>query len=248
MDMHDMRNNGEFDKVVELLTPRYPRKCTFSFDKKKRDFKKIFVISSIAAMIAIILTISLKPFFKVSAAEIIQESISNISNARSLRVDFTIRAVKSSDEGVYKPDPNGNMVNATMYILRKDGKQYTRIDWHDKEGNTIIYKNGNYIHIKNGIKMEERESAFPDEIMDIFNIKHLPKDIKDKSEIASDGNLITMELCKDPVTFKGVFRRDTEKLVSASVTLSNVEKIPVTILETKEILTNINLPENLFSE
>ncbi len=244
-----MRNDKEFNKVVDLLTPKYPRECTFSFGKKKIDLKKIiFAVSSIAAMIAIVLTMSLKPFSKVSASEILQESINNLSNAESLRVDFTFLGVKTSKEGVYKFDLNGNRIKGTMYLLRKEGKQYTRIDWHDKECNTIIYKDGNYFHIKKGIKVEEREAGFPDEIIDLISLKHLPKDIIDECEIESKGNLIIMKCCKNIFTFKGIFQRDTEKLISADVTVNSLHTPPVTALEANNIVTNIKIPEDLFSE
>lgn len=69
---NDRKEHLESEKVVELLTPKFQRKCEFSFAKpRKRLVNKIWAVSGIAAMFVLVLTIAIKSVVPVSATGVI---------------------------------------------------------------------------------------------------------------------------------------------------------------------------------
>lgn len=243
------KENREFDKVVELLKPKFPRRCEFSFTKPRtRIFKRIWAVSGIVAMLAIILTVAIKSAITVSAMEVINSALADLSTAESLKVEFVWRGVKSSAEEIYTPNPEGNLVKGTLYLLRKNGKVLTRIDWHDDERNSIIFNGNKYIHLKNGRKINTHSSSFGEELINLVSANTVPEDLKKESSIVKSGDRLSIKSHKDVITFYGEFQRDSKRLINASVATISPNGRETMMAKTKSIEIGIDIPEALFSE
>lgn len=250
MNMQDDRKEYlESEKVVELLTPKFQRKCEFSYAKpRKRLVNKLWAISGIAAMFVVVLSVVIKSVLPVSATEVINSAFSTLMNAESIKVEFVWRGVKTSAEEIYNPDPSGNVINGTLYLLRKEGKVNMRIDWQDTEKNSIVFNGCDYIHLQDNHIVNRYPTAFEGKLMELFSQKTLPDDLKDPSEISTEGNMIMMKHHKENITFYGEFQKDSKRLVKASAIITLPEEKNITLLETKSIETGIDIPETLFYE
>ncbi|MBD5315791.1 MAG: hypothetical protein HDS08_06535 [Bacteroides sp.] len=247
---YNTNDNHDYDKVASLLTPRHPRRCEFAFyvPSKKRVTGKIFAISSVAAMIAVVVTIAIKSVMPVSAAEVINSAITGLTDAENIRVEFEWRGTKNNSEEIYTPDSLGNIVNGTLYILRKNGKVNTRIDWHDVENNSIIFNGRDYIHLRNNEIIDKHPSSFGEELIDLFSQNSLSKNIKDNSVFSTEGDFIIAESHKGDITFHGEFRKDSKRLTKASVSVSLQNGQDLKMMETTSIATNISITELMFIE
>lgn len=254
MKTQDINNSDrEFEKVAEMLTPKFVRKNEFSFTRPQNRFKKImWTVGGVAAMLVIVLTLAIKSITPVSAAEVINDALVRLSNAKSVKADFALRGVKTTDDEIYTPDPAGDMIYGTLYILVKDDKIYNRVDWHDDEKNSIIYNGTEYLHINGGKIVNRHPSQFSHEIFSITNLKSIEgmKDnlIKD-ADITTGDNIITVKLRgKDILTYTGEFNRNNKQLIKASVMAAGQDGKEKVMLETKSITTDIAIPENVFFE
>ena len=243
-------DNRDYDQVTSLLTPKHPRRCEFVFSvpSKKRLTSKVWAISSVAAMLAIVVTIAIKSVMPVSAAEVINSAITILIDAESIKVEFEWRGTRNTSEEIYTPDSLGNLVNGTLYILRKNGKVNTRIDWHDAENNSIIFNGRDYIHLRNNEIIEKHSSSFGEELIDLFSQNSLPENIKYKSVLSTEGDVIIAENHKGDITFHGEFQKDSKRLTKASTSVSLQNGQNLKMMETKLIETNISIPESIFIE
>lgn len=250
--MQDIRKEDhEFDKVVDLFTPKYPRKNSFSFSRTCRPQKQLknrtwWAIGSIAAMFVIVITIAIKSVVPVSAREVVSIALDKLCTAKSVKVEFAWRGLKTAEDEIYTPDISGDTICGTLYLLQKDNKVYTRIDWHDAEKNSIIFNGSDYIRLKNGITIDKHRSSFGNELMDIVNFNSLQHRISD-FDITGAGNVITVKSHKDIITFCGEFCRDSNMLVKASVTAVAPDGKDINLLETKSIVINADVPDTIFS-
>ena len=247
---NDFQNNCDYEKVAELLTPKHPRQCEFSFSTppKKRFTRKIWAVSGVAAMFAIVLTIAIKSVMPVSASEVINSAVTTLTDANSIKVEFAWRGIKGDSEEIYTSDPLGNMVEGTMYILRKNGTVKTRIDWYDAEKNSIVFNGKDYIRLRNNEIIDKHPSSFGEDLMNLFSHNTLPKYLKDKSILSSDGNILRIESRKGDITILGEFHKDSKRLFKASASVSLPNGLDLKMIETKSIETNIRIPESLFFE
>lgn len=251
-----MQNNPQvkhdFEKVAELLTPKHPRKCDFAFSRpaKKRIISKLWAIRGVAAMFVVVLTIAIKSVLPVSATEIVNSALTTLSNSESIKVEFVWRGVKTSAEEIYSPDPSGNVINGTLYLLRKNGKVNMRIDWQDTEKNSIVFNSCDYIHLQDNRIANKYPTAFGDIIMKLFSMETLPDDLKSSTELSTEGNriMITSHNHNKNITFYGEFQKDSKQLVKASAIFSLPEGRNITLLETKSIETGIDITESMFFE
>lgn len=248
MDMqNNSKENYDFEKIAELLTPKHPRRCEFTFAKpQKRFINKIWTISGVAAMFALILTIAIKSVTPVSAAEVINSAIAALTDAESVKVEFVWRGTKGASEEIYTLDSLGNMVDGTLYILRKNGEVKTRIDWHDAEKNSIVFNGKDYIHLRNNEIIDKHSSSFGVELMNLISQNSLPEELKDKSILSTDGNIIIIESHKGARTFLGEFHKDSKQLTKASVSFSLSNGQDLKMMETKSIETDRSIPESIF--
>ena len=250
MNMQDDRKEYlESEKVAELLTPKFQRKCEFSYAKpRKRLVTKIWAISGIAAMFVVVLSVAIKSVLPVSATEVINSAFTTLMNAESIKVEFVWRGVKTSAEEIYSPDPSGNVINGTLYLLRKDGKVNMRIDWQDTEKNSIVFNGCDYIHLQDNHIANKYPTAFDGKLMELFSQKTLPDNLKGTSELSTEDNRIMLKHHKENITFYGEFQKDSKRLVKASAIISLPEEKNVTLLETKSIETGIDISESMFLE
>lgn len=250
MDMQDDRNEYlESEKVIGLLTPKFQRTCEFSFAKSRKRFvNKIWVVSGVAAMFVVVLTIALKSVIPVSAIEIVNSAFTTLSNSERIKVEFVWRGVKTSAEEIYSPDPSGNVINGTLYLLRKNGKVNMRIDWQDTEKNSIVFNSCDYIHLQDNHIVNKYSTVFGDKLMKLFSMKTLSDDLKSTSELSTEGNMIIIKNHKENITFYGEFQKDSKRLVKASAIFSLSEGKNITLLETKSIETDIDITESMFFE
>ncbi len=243
------QESREFEKVVEILTPKFQRKCEFSFTMpRKRFMNKIWTISSLAAMFVVVLTIVIKSVIPVSAAEVINSAFATLTDAESIKVVFVLRGAKTSAVEIYTPDPSGNMIEGTLYVMRKNGKVNIRIDWHDAEKNSIIFNGSDYTHLRNNSIVNKHSSSFGKEIMNLFSQNTLPNELIDKSTLSTDGNMVIMKSHDGNITLCGEFQRDSKQLIKASAIIALPDEQDITLLETKSIETNTSVPESLFSK
>lgn len=250
MNMQDDRKEHlESEKVVELLTPKFQRKCEFSFAKpRKRFVNNIWAISGVAAMFVVILTIALKSVLPVSATEVINSAFTTLTSAESIKVEFVWRGVKTSAEEIYSPDPSGNVINGTLYLLRKNGTVNMRIDWQDIEKNSIVFNDSCYIHLQDNHIANKYSCAFGGKLMNLFSLKTLTDDLKNTSELSTEGNMIMIKNHKENITIYGEFQKDTKRLAKASAIISLPESKNITLFESKSIETGIDISESMFFE
>lgn len=242
MDTRDINDpNQELHQVIDLFTPKFPRKCEFSFTKTRKPSRgKIWAISGIAAMLAIILTVSIKSTIPVSAKEVVTTALVNLSRAESVRIDFLMRS-----------DGSDTLTEGTLYILHKGDKIFNRMDWNDKGKHSMIYNGANYIHLKNGIKVNGHPSKFYYELMNLIisdSLRNHPEDLTANMDATIRGNIITVTKHKDVFTLRGEFHKGDKKLVKASATASAPDGRELTIFETKSIETDVRIPDSAFSE
>lgn len=244
-----IKENQEFDKVVSILTPQFKRTCDFSYAKpRKRLVNKIWAISGIAAMFVVVLSVAIKSVLPASATEVINSAFAALMNSESIKVEFVWRGVKTSAEEIYSPDPSGNVINGTLYLLRKDGKVNMRIDWQDTEKNSIVFNGCDYIHLQDNHIANKYPTAFDGKLMELFSQKTLPDYLKGTSELSTEGNRIMIKHHKENITFYGEFQKDSKRLVKASAIISLPEEKNITLLETKSIETGIDISESMFLE
>ncbi len=251
MDMqNNSQENHDLEKVAKLLTPKHPRKCKFTFTipPKKYITSKIWAISGVAAMFAIIITIAIKSIMPISAAEVINSAISALTEAKSVKVEFAWRGIKGASEEIYTPDSLGNMVDGTLYILCNNGTVKIRIDWHDAEKNSIVFNGRDYIRLRNNKIIDRHSSSFGEELMNLFSQDSLPEDLTDKSILSTDGDIIIIESHKGEITFLGEFNKDSKRLTKASISISLTNRKDLKMMETKSIETDRSIPESIFIE
>lgn len=247
--LDDRKECPELEKVVELLTPKFQRKCEFSFAKpRKRLVNKIWAISGVAAMLVVVLTFAIKSALPVSATDVINSAFTTLMKAESIKVEFVWRGVKTSAEEIYSPDPSGNIIDGTLYLLRKNDRVNMRIDWHDAEKNSIVFNSCDYIHLQDNHIANKYPTAFRDKLMGLFSLDTLQDDIKSASELSTEGNMIIIKDHKDNITLCGEFQKDSKRLVRASAIVSLPDGQNMTMLETKSIETDIDIPESMFLE
>jgi len=256
MNTQDSRmKDKEFDKVIDLFTPKYPRKNNFSFPKpqfnRKLSHRIWWTIGGVAAMLVVVLTIAMNSVVPASAKEVVSAALGNISEAESVKVEFEWRGKKTSAEEIYSPDLSGDIINGTLYLLRKDGKVYARIDWHDAEKNSIIFNGDEYIHQHDGKTIGRHASSFGNELMNLVNLSALRDklpDILSNAQITMKEDVITMKSNKDIITFCGEFSQENNSLIKAYASACTPDNKDVTLLKTISIQTNIPISEEMFSE
>ena len=246
---NNLQEDHDFDKVAELLTPKHPRRCEFTFSTlspKRRVKSIIWAVSGVAAVFAIVLGVAIKSVMPVSATEVIRSAVVSLSDAESVKVEFVLRSIKTSAEELYCPDISGNLINGTLFLLRKNDVVTTRVDWHDAEKNSIVFNGSEYIHLQDNRIVNKYPTSFRGKLMSLFHRNTLPDDLMGKAEVSSEGNKIIIKGREGDITYCGQFQKDSKQLVKASAIVSLPDGQNLTILETKSIKTGIDIPESLF--
>lgn len=243
------RENRDFEKVVGLLTPKFPRKCEFSFKKPyKRLINLVWGIGGIAAMLVVVLTIAIRSATTVSASEVINSAFVNFDDAETVKVEFVFNSVaRTPKEEVYRPDSDGVPVDGTLYLLRRDGNVYVRVDWHDAEKNSVVLNGNDYVHLQNNSVVEKHPSSFGKELIELINLKTMTRLLNDDLKTSSEGNRIIAESKKESVTLRGEFDIESKQLVRASVVATGSDGKSIPLFETQSIETGVEIPEAIFS-
>ncbi len=239
----------DFNKVEEMLTPRFRREMKITFKTPKNNLKKIlWTFSGVAAMLVIVLTITFKSNFTVSASDVINTALDNIYRAKNIQIEFEILGSKTNQDEIYKPNNNGERIRGTLYIINDNNKIFNRIDWHDNENNSIIYNGTDYIHLKNGVVVGKHPSLFSKELLLLFNLDNIDNNILNEADIETRDNLIKVNLKgnKNQIIYNGEFLITNKQLVKASAVLMGTDNQVDTLLKTLSIETNIDIPLNLF--
>lgn len=241
--------NRDLERIADMLTPKFSRENTFTFHSTKRRSKfSIYAYTGIAAMIAVIMVLGLKFVLPVSAKEVISTAMENFTTVKNMKVEFEMRGNPTSDEDVYRPAITAPTVAGTMYINREGDKVYSRIDWYDRERNTLILDYKEYIRIKDGHVITRHPSDFGDEIMKVLNINMLPAEIIKDAYIEDDGDIVKLRKSKDDIiTLYAEFSKKHRQLINAKVCALKETGEEVIVLETKSIETDINMPVNIFT-
>ena len=243
------KESQEFEELVELLTPKYPRKCEFSFTKpRKRLIHKLWALGSMAAMLAVVVTVAVKSVTPVSASEVIRTAFAALTDAEKVKVEFVMRGTKTSSEEIYAPDTLGNTISGTLYLMRKNGNVCMRIDWHDAEKNSLIFNGSEYIHLIDKKVANKHSTRFSGKLMNLLSQNTLPQDLKDKSIQIIDGETIILESHKGNIRLRGEFQRKNKRLNKASAVVTLHDGREMIMLATKSIEPNASFPDSLFIE
>ncbi|WP_290089668.1 hypothetical protein [uncultured Duncaniella sp.] len=248
--MNDRINHDQdYDKVIEMLTPRFPRK---GYGRRRRRLAKIWTIGGIAAMFVLVITVAVKSVMPASAniapaSEIVFGALESAENSENGKIDFVLRGIETDSKAIYDPAPEASMVNATLYFLNKDGRSMSRIDWHDAEKNTVIFDGKDYIHLRNGIQVKRCSDDTGPKFKELFGLESLigSFNVLDE-EISEEGNIITVRHRKNSITFIGEFSRSDKKLRSAKIVAESPTDKQITIVETQSIDFNTTIPESMF--
>ena len=94
----------EFDKTVELLTPKFRKSSGFRFGsrRQKQRYKVWWRICSVAAMLALIVGIGIYTMTPVRAEKIVRQSLENFNAANSYKIQFYLDGT-ITDEGNVVP-------------------------------------------------------------------------------------------------------------------------------------------------
>ena len=241
----------DFNKVVEMLSPRFQRKSEIKFKTPRKNFPKIiWTISGVAAMLAIVFTISFQSIFTVSASDVINTALDNLYSAKNIKVEFEILGSKTTQDEIYKPNIDGEPIRGTLFIINDNGKIFNRVDWHDNENNSIIYNGTDYIHLKNGAIVGKHPSLFSKELLQLLNLDHLNNNMLKEADIKTHDNNIEVKLKnlksdKYHIIYSGEFLRTNKQLVKASAVLMRSDNQVDTLFKTISIETNIDIPQNI---
>lgn len=243
------QNNQDFEKVVELLTPKFQRTCQFSFTGPRKGFKnKLWGFCGIAAMFVVVVAIAIRSTTAVSASEVINTAFDGFDSAETVKVEFVFDcAAKTGQKEIYSPGAGRENISGTLYLLRRDGNVYVRVDWHDAEKNSIVFDGSQYARIQNNITVEKHRSLFGKELIELLNLNSLRALLKDDVSTSSEGGKIIAESTNGGITLRGEFNTDTKQLISASATVTQPDGKQIPIVETQSIETDIEIPDSMFS-
>lgn len=256
MNSYDNHSDDELQKVIDLLTPKFPPvmkhgQASPATNRKKHG--KILHICGIAAMLCIIATVALTLSVDsnaIPAGQIIEQSLNGFSKSDSYRIDFRYRGKKTTKEEIYTPDTIADMIPGTLYLLNYEHTPLMRVDWHDAEKNTIIFNGKKYMHLKNGQIVKSIPHKPVKEISRLLSFEMLPKDIvNSKFTIITEKSGIinlTVKSTHDRMYFIGEFSRANKKLKKAIARYDNRNKIPVDIITTDSISYGIPISPELF--
>lgn len=256
MDSKDNHNDAELQKVINILTPKFPpvmkRELT-THGKNRKKRLRILQLGGIAAMICVIATVALTLLSikgnAVPAGQIIEQSLNGFSKSDSYKIDFRFRGKKTTDKEIYTPDTIADMIPGTLYLLNHEQTPLMRIDWHDTEKNTIIFNGKKYIHLKNGRIVKSVPHKPAKEISRLLSFEMLPKDIVNSefTTITENNGIInlTVKSTHDRMYFIAEFSRTNKKLKKA-IARYDRGNIPVDMIATDSINYSIPLSLELF--
>ncbi|MDE6146065.1 MAG: hypothetical protein K2F96_07285 [Muribaculaceae bacterium] len=229
----------DFEKVTDLLTPKFRKTSDFDFRKRVKSNRRLWWrISSAAAILAVILTATLSNRNTVRAEEIVKQSIENINAENSYRVEFYVIGRLDSIKNHLDLSRGGEEINGTLYVLNDNG---TEIDIVEVDGFTEIYDGKSYKLLKNDSIIVSQPRSNSLKLLDLFKLDSINKEFS-KFIITTNGDSVKIAHRKNEVTMHGVFSKKTNQIIEAYVTGHGGKKI----LGTRHIEYGAKIPEKYF--
>ncbi len=209
----------DFEKVTDLLTPKFRKNSNFEFKESKKSYRRLWWrLSSAAAILAIVLTATFSSQHTIRAEETVRQSIENINAETSYKVEFYIIGIYNPVEKVIETKHGGEEITGTLYVINNNG---TEKDIVEIAGMTELH--------------DGKQSL---RLLDLFNLDAINKDFS-KLTITTSGDSVKVSKKKNEVTMHGVFSKKTKKLIEAYVTGHDGKKI----LGTRQIEYGAKIPE-----
>lgn len=245
-------SDDELRKVVDILKPKFPRQPGEKVTNLKpshRYDKPFLRIGGIAAMVCLCATIAFGLMFSVKgnavpASQIVEQSIAEMSKADSYRIEFNYRGRISSDDEIYRANPEAGVVSGTLYVFIHNGIPLTRIDWNDSQHNTAIWNGKRYIHVKDGKVVTTKPAKPLDELYQLLSFKTLPKDIIKVATINETGGKINVTLKKSnnsEIHGMAQFSRADKRLEKVTFGTKDID-----VMSTDSISYGMPLPVEMF--
>lgn len=231
----------EFEKTVELLTPKYRKSSCFVFGRNNNHKRLNGVwrrITSIAAMVAVIVGVGIYTLIPVRAEEIIRESLMEFNSSNTYKVKFY--AHKKLFKDLQLQDEVKNIEGILYTVKNTDGHEMNRVELQNIQDKWVIIYDGQYCrHYKNNVLVKKSPSTSLD-LLDFFKLDVAK--YKTNLDISEQGDSIVLSHKKGDVVMYGVFSRTTKRLIEAYVTAPSGDRI----LGTNLIEYNTDLPSDLF--
>lgn len=229
----------EFDKTVELLTPKFRKSSGFRFGsrRQKQRYKVWWRICSVAAMLALIVGIGIYTMTPVRAEKVVRQSLENLNTASSYKIQFYLDGT-ITDNGDIVPFADNQKIIGTAYVINDDGLKKERIEYGGPQQFVEVYDGQSYKRYKNGTLIYTQQ-GLPIMLLQLFQFD-TAKNLKNVS-ITEDGDSITLAYKNGDIVMHGVFSRKTKQLTEAYVTRNDKR-----ILGTESIEYGIEIPDNLF--
>lgn len=231
----------EFEKTVELLTPKFRKNSDFSFVKRKKRVSATvrrlwWRAGSVAAMVAVVVALAVNTLIPARAEDVVQKSLANFNAEKTYKVRFYI--VGDIRDG--KLIPSGeNEITGTLYVLNDNGIEKDRIEFDNPEKLTEVYDGEFYKLYKNGVLTKKTRSN-PIGLLDFFKL-NTTKDLVEGLQLTSNGDMVTVSHRKGDLVMNGVFSRETNKLTEAYVTHKDKK-----VLGTRSIEYGVEIPDKFF--
>ena len=258
MTTNNNQSDAELQKVVDILKPKFPRQPRekVTYPRPTYRINKPFLkIGGIAAMACVCATMALGLIFSVRsnavpASQIVEQSIAEMSNADSYRIEFDYRGRISSDDEIYRSAPDAEMVSGTLYVLNHDGTPLTRIDWNDAQHNSAIWNGKKYIHLQNGKVVKTKPAKPLDELYKLLSFKTIPNGILKDAVIEESDGIINASLkmkSSGPKHILGTaqFSRANKRLENVSVIYHDGVK-DLEVIIANSIIYGTPLPIEMF--
>lgn len=230
----------EFDRTVDLMTPKFRRRSDFRFrDERKKHPRGVWwKICSVAAGLALIVTAGLYTQASASAETIAMQSIEKFNAANTYKIDFVLYGVILDDKG-FSPVPGGNAISGTLYLMNDNGVEKSCLDYKTPDNIREVYDGKNYTRYKGG-KLDKRANSGPLNLLELFKMDSASDFLKN-CRTTDEGNYIEIQHSKGEVTMYGRFSKGSKKLLEAFVKVKDDM-----LLKTEHIEYDVEIPENMF--
>lgn len=225
----------DFEKVTDLLTPKFRKQSNFDFGKRKKNNRRLWWrLSSAAAILAIVLTATFNSKHTVRAEEVVRQSIENINAENAYKVEFYVVGNLDPADNKLDLSHGGKEITGTLYVLNNNG---TEKDILEFAGLTEIYDGEFYKLIKDDAVIKQTRSNSL-RLLDLFKLDAINKNFS-KFTITTNGDSVKVSHPKNEAIMHGVFSKKTNKLIEAYVTGLDGKKI----LGTHQIEYGAKIPE-----
>lgn len=251
-------HDEDFDKTIDLLTPKFRQKTTMSFKAKKQRGRRATYWRIAAAITAIIVAgtgLIVNINARTAPSKVIEYALSDMQNAENYKIGFTILGKETHDVDMYEPRPDGKPISGIMYISYStdDEEIKERIEWHDSVRSTVIFDGKYCILIQREKETGRKKSRSVLEVRKMMNLDSVMERISndEKTELITTGDKVILRLSSNEqpnylVATAEFSKRDRklEKVVMTAITDGNAKNILITDF----IEYNNKADESLFNQ